>query len=168
MTAVRRLPIGLVVAGIISAGCTMLASRPLELAPGHRVVVGRVELSGVEGAEGLLEVVREDRAYQASLPIDRSLAEFAVGLPPGRYRVTRLRAWKDARAMPSQVVWDLPPLAFVVGHDPAVYIGTLRVDSSFGRVRVSVVDEQAATLRVLRARYPNVPATVARSLAAPA
>ncbi|MBI4012824.1 MAG: hypothetical protein HY359_10970 [Candidatus Rokubacteria bacterium] len=163
-----RLAVVLLMVGVAGAGCAALGPQPLDLAPGQRVVLGRVELIGFEGAEGLLEIVREDRAFEHALPVGRSASDFAIGLPPGRYRVTRLRAWKDREAVPTQVVWDLAPLVFVVGPDPAVYIGTLKLGSNFGRVQVSVVDELEATLRVLRAWYPNLPAIVVRALVTPA
>ena len=169
MTPLGRLAAGLFLAGLAAAACGALRPAPLDLAPGQRVVLGRVDLSGFEAKEGLLEIVREDRAFEYALPVGRTAPEFAIGLPPGRYRLVRLRAGKDRASTPTQVVWDLGPLTFEVGADPAVYIGTLRFASTFGRVvQVSVVDELEDTLRVLRVWYSNLPATVARALVTPA
>lgn len=168
MTPLGRLVAGLFLAGLGATGCGALRPAPLDLAPGQRVVLGRVDLSGFEAQEGLLEIVRDDRTFEYALPVGRAPREFAIGLPPGRYRLTRLRAGKDRQGTPNQVVWDLVPLTFEVGADPAVYIGTLRFASTFGGVQVSVVDELEDTLRVLRVWYSDLPATVARALVTPA
>ncbi len=169
MSRVGRLASALLLVGLAAVGCGAFRPAPLDLAPGQRVVLGRVDLSGFEAKEGLLEIVREDRAFEYALPVGRTAPEFAIGLPPGRYRLVRLRAGKDRASTPNQVAWDLGPLTFEVGADPVVYIGTLRFGSTFGRlVRVSVVDELEDTLRVLRRWYPDLPATAARALVTPA
>jgi hypothetical protein len=70
--------------------------------------------------------------------------------------------------VPNQVVWDLSPVDFEVGAEPAIYIGTLRFNLAFGRLRIVVVDEFDDTLRVVRRWHPDLPDPVVRSLASPA
>jgi hypothetical protein len=149
-------------------GCGALGPAPIDLAPGQRVVFGRVDLSGAPLTNGILEIVRVDGNVAVSLPLALTPREFAIGLPPGRYRVTELRGSKDGRIAPNQVVWGLR-LAFVVGPEPATYIGTVRFAGAFDQqLSVSVEDELDDTLRVLRRRYSNLPATTARALLGPA
>jgi hypothetical protein len=159
--AVRLLPVLAVL-----AGCGALAPQPVDVAPGQRVVVGRVDLSGLEITEGIVDIVRQDGSFGREVWIGRDAAEFAVGLPAGRYGIVRFRGAKDGRTL-SEFIRYLN-VGFDVGDAPAVYIGTLRLASGFGPgVRVTVVDEMEETLRVLRTRYSDLPPTATRALMTP-
>jgi hypothetical protein len=150
----------------VLAGCGVLRPQPIDVAAGQRVVLGRIDLSAMDVNQGILEVFRQDGAYNRELAIDPGAGEFAVGMPPGRYRIVRFRGLKDGRT-PTDYIRYLN-VGFDVGDEPAVYIGTLRMHSGFGvTVRATVVDEMEATLRVLRSRYSDVPATATRALMIP-
>jgi len=149
-------------------GCALVQPRPLDVPPGHRVVLGRVDLFGFVGREGVLEIVKEDGTFSHGLVAGPGAREFAIVLPPGRYRIVGLRATNYPRTFPpGGPVWNLD-LSFEVVSDPAVYIGTLRVTSGFGEdLEVVVADESEDTIRVLSAWYPNLPRPIARALAVP-
>jgi hypothetical protein len=149
------------------AGCAALGPQPLDVAPGQRVVLGRVDLSALDVTAGIVDVVRQDGGFSRELQIARDGPEFAVGLPPGRYRIVQFRGSKDARTMSDQFVLYLN-VGFDVGEEPALYIGTLRLHTAFGgRARVTVLDEMEGTLRVLRSRYSDVPPEPTRALMIP-
>jgi hypothetical protein len=151
--------------GLAALGCALWPA-PLDVPPGHRAVLGRVDLAGFEVPEATLDIVREDGTFNATISAGPGRRDFALALPPGRYRVTRIVAVKD-RATPSVIGWPLR-LAFEVGSEPAIYIGTLRVGSTLGTtVRVTVVDEYEDTLRTLRALYSELPQPVTRRLLTP-
>lgn len=163
--------LGLTLAGslmlVLLAGCAALWPGPLEVPPGHRAVLGRVDLAGFEVPQATLDIVKEDGTFNATVSAGPGRRDFALALPPGRYRVTRIVAIKD-RSTSSVSGWPLN-LAFEVGPEPAIYIGTLRVGSTLGpAVRVSVVDEYEDTLRALRALYSDLPQPVTRRLMTPA
>jgi hypothetical protein len=162
---IARFRLVLVLSGL--AGCGAFAPQPVDVAPGHHVVLGRVDLSALEVSEGIVDIARQDGQFNHELRIGLGAAEFAVGLPPGRYRIFRFRGAKDGRTLSDDYIRYLN-VGFDVGDAPAVYIGTLRVFSDFGPVaRVTVLDEMEATLRVLRGRYSDVPPTPIRSLMTP-
>jgi hypothetical protein len=148
------------------AACAALA-QPVDVAPGQRLVVGRIDLSGLEETEGIVDVVRQDGAFSRELAIGPGTAEFALGMPPGHYRIITFRGAKSGRTLSDQFIRYLN-VSFDVGDDPAVYIGTLRVTSGFGpKAQVTVIDEMERTLRVLRSRYSDLPAAPARALMTP-
>ncbi len=148
-------------------GCAGLLRPPLDVPPGQRVVLGRLDLSAFDVGEGLLEIIREDGTFHETVRAGLSHRDFVVALPPGAYRVVRLRAFRDGRKFPNDPIWDLR-LAFDVGPEPAIYIGTLRLRSHLGhRLDTQVLDEYDDTLRVLRARHPDLPDVVGRSLLRP-
>lgn len=154
--------LALVLGGL--AGCAAVHRPVLDPAPGHHVVLGRLDLSRFEVPEGILEIVREDGTFEEAVRAGELRREFALTLPPGRYRVVRLRAFRDGRAVPTQAVWDLEA-TFEVGGAPAVYVGTLEVTAAPGsRPRLRVLDQYADTLGVLRGQYADLPAAVARRL----
>jgi hypothetical protein len=165
---VHRGRFALLVLWLTTAGCGLARPAPLDVPPGQRVVVGRVDFAATDIAQGFLEVLREDRTFESALPVVRGTSDFAITLPPGRYRIARMRGAKDGPTVPNQMVWDLKPLVFEVGEDPAIYIGTLRFSLAFGQLRVFVVDEFDETLQVVRRWHPDLPAPVVRSLASPA
>ena len=152
---------------LIAVGCAALRPLSLDVPPGHRAVLGRLDVTGLGLSEGILELVKEDRTFEDTIHVSLGWREFAIALPPGRYLVTRLRAFKDSRFYPDLPLWDLK-LAFDVGLEPAVYIGTLRFGARAGRsMSIQVLDEYEDTLRTLRTRYSDLPATAARSLLQP-
>jgi hypothetical protein len=164
----RRSAAALLVLWLAAAGCALTRPAPLEVPPGQRMVLGRVDLTATDIPEGYIEIVRDDRTFDYALPISRGTSDFAIALPPGRYSIARLRGGKDGPRVPNQVVWDVTPVTFEVGAEPAIYIGTLRFTPSLGRFRVVVVDEFDDTLRVVRRWHPDLPTPVVRSLASPA
>jgi hypothetical protein len=150
-----------------AAACAGMRRPALDPPPGHRAVLGRLDLSRFEVRDGMIEIVRDDGTFTESVRAGWGRAEFAITLPPGRYLVTRLRAFQDGREFPNDVVWDVG-LAFDVGAEPAVYIGTVRVNPLTGRrLQVEVVDEYDDTVQRLRARYADIPDVVTRALAVP-
>jgi hypothetical protein len=159
--------IGVALMLLVATGCGAVRPQPLDLGPGQHIVLGGIDLSGFEVTEGIVDIVRDDQTFQQQVRAGLGAREFAIGLPPGRYRVTQLRASHDSRSVPNQVIWDLG-LTFQVDGGPAVYVGTLRVDGAFaGRLRYRVLDELDDTLRILRGRYTNMPVTANRVLMAP-
>jgi hypothetical protein len=156
----------LLVAGLaLGAGCAGVRRPALDPPPGHRTVLGRFDLSRFEVRHGLVEIVRDDGTFTEFVPVSWDRSEFAITLPPGRYLVTRLRAFQDGRTFPNDAVWDLG-LTFDVGAEAAVYIGTLRVAPGAGRrLRIDVIDEYDDTVRRLRSRYADIPDAVLRALA---
>jgi hypothetical protein len=136
----------------------------LDLPPGHQAVVGRIDLSGFDRREAILPLVREDRAYVWELRVGPGSADFVIGLPPGRYRVTELRVADDLRTLADQPFRQMS-LELEVGRQP-VYVGTVRLASRFGGVvTVEVVDDYEATLGRVRARHRDLAGPVARVLA---
>jgi hypothetical protein len=163
----RRRLAGLLLAGWALAGCAALGGR-VDVPPGHRIVVGAVDLTRFEDAEALLDIVRADRTYQQSVRVSPVQRRFVVTLPPGFYRITRIVLLDSGVATPNQVAYDLP-VAFEVGDAPTVYVGTLRIIRDFdSRVRVEVLDEYDRTVPALRARHPEIREPVARALMRPA
>jgi hypothetical protein len=155
----------LVLAGL--AGCAALAPQPVDVAPGQRIVLGRIDLSALDVTAGIVDVVRQDGGFNRELQVSRDGAEFAVGLPPGRYRIVQFRGSKDARTASDQFILYLN-VGFDVGDAPAIYIGTLRLHTAFsGRARATVLDEMEPTLRMLRSRYSDLPPEPTRALMTP-
>jgi hypothetical protein len=149
------------------AGCGLMRPRLLDVPPGQRAVLGRVDLSLFTASEVLIQIVRTDGAFQHELYVGRGPQDFAIALPPGRYVVTEVRpidqrlAFGNSRPRPVRV-------AFEVGPEPAVYVGTLRLVSALGSgVQFTIADEFATTVPALRARYSDIPAEVARSIFQP-
>ncbi len=151
----------------VALGCAALRPAPLDLLPGQRVVLGRIDVSRLEASEAVVEIVKEDGSYWQDLRVSASPQEFVVGLPPGRYRVARVRLLVDRPGSPNNTVWRLG-VAFEVGDAPAVYVGTLRLVSRLAAEPVvRVDDEYADTVRAVRAHYTEIPAPVARVLMTP-
>jgi hypothetical protein len=155
----------LVVVGL--AGCAGLGPQPIDMAPGQRVVLGRIDLSRLDVTDGIVDVVRQDGGFNRELRIGRDGNEFAVGLPPGRYRIIQFRGTKDGRTLSDQFILHLN-VGFDVGDAPAIYIGTLRLTTGFGsRAQATVLDEMEGTLRMLRSRYSDLPTAPTRALMTP-
>lgn len=149
-------------------GCALARPTPLDLPPGHRAVLGRIDLSRFEALEALLEIVREDGAFRHDLRMGLGRRDFAITLPPGHYRIFRVRLVDDRQTSPTQTIREIR-VAFDVGPEPTVYIGTLQLISTFAqKLHVSVLDEFDDTVPALRARHPDIAEPVARSLFRPA
>ncbi len=148
-------------------GCALFRPTPLEVPPGHGVVVGRVELVGFPVADAALDILKDDGTFSDVVLAGVGHRDFALVLPRGRYRITQLRVMRDV-GEGDQATWPLR-LTFEVGTEPAAYIGTLRLSATFGQaIRVSVADEYEDTLRAVRALYTGLPEPVARRLLTPA
>lgn len=151
---------------VTGAGCAVFRPEPLDVPPGQRVVVGRIVLEGFDLTEAIVEIVRDDRSFDHALPVGIARRDFLIMLPPGRYRITTLRAFKDRDAVSSNPIVDLKA-SFEVGLEPAVYIGTLRIGSRFGQSpAVTVADDYEETVRTLRGQHPDLP-EVTRQLLTP-
>lgn len=168
-TARRRVRATLLAAALVAgAGCSMLGPQRLDIEPGFAVIVGEIDMRSVPEPQGLLQMVREDGAVRYDLPVQRGPFRFAVPLPPGRYRMVSLRVIDTAQVSPDHIDY-LVGATFDVTM-PAVYLGTVRFErEQFGaiRLRVVVVDDFDRTVPAVRARYPDLPATVERSLLRP-
>ena len=161
---VRRACLLLLGALLAPAACAVVGPAMLDVPPGHHAVLGRVELGGFVPPEGVVDLEKVDGTFGQQLPIGAGERDFAIGLPPGRYRVVALHAFRTQRNVSNETVFPLG-LIFDVGPEPATYVGTLRIDAEFGdRVRVQVADEYDQTVGRLRARYRDLPATAARRL----
>jgi hypothetical protein len=90
-----------------------------------------------------------------------------ITLPPGHYLINNLRINEQGRTGPETTNFRIA-VRFDVG-DLAVYIGTLQIErvSFLRQLRVTVKDEYESFVPAIRARYPELPATITRSLAAP-
>jgi hypothetical protein len=140
----------------------------LDVPPGHRLVLGGVDLTRFGESRVLIEIARDDGTYRRDLPVDASWSPFVVTLPPGRYQITRLRVAESGRTLQDETAFVLR-VEFEVGDAAAVYVGTLTIERVvFGRqLRVTVRDEYDRTVPGIRARHPDLPPVVARALMRP-
>ncbi len=163
----RRGVVALVVAALAAAGCAAFREEPLDVPPGHRLVLGEVAVSGFGEPHVTLDIAREDGTYRHELPIDAARSAFVITLPPGRYQVIRLRLTESGRTLQDELMFPLR-IEFQVG-DAAVYVGTIQIERVvFGRqLRVLVQDEYDRTVPALRGRRPELPPVVVRGLARP-
>jgi hypothetical protein len=147
----------------IAAGCG-LGRSPLDVPPGHRLVLGEVAISAFPEPRVVLDIVREDGSIRHELPVDLSVSPFVIALPPGRYQVTRLRMNESGRVFPEEGAFPLR-VTFEVGEAPAVYVGRLQIERVvFARqLQVTVRDDYERAVPEFRARYPDLPATIARA-----
>jgi hypothetical protein len=151
--------------GIVAlAGCGGFRGASLDVPPGHRVVMGEVVVSGLSESQVLLDIVREDGSFRHELPIDFRRSPFIITLPPGRYQITRLRYNDMGRNFPEDLTFPLQ-VSFDVGDAAAVYVGRLQIERVvFARqLRVTVRDDYERAVPEFRARYPELPANIARA-----
>ena len=153
---------------MVAGGCAGFGRAPLDVPPGHQAVLGEIVVAGFSEPSVVLDIAREDGSYRLDLPVDGGRSQFVITLPSGRYRISRLRLNESRRSFPEEV-WFQVGVGFEVGTT-AVYVGTLRIEHVvFGRhVRVTVRDEYERTVPAARARYPDLPPVVARTLMRPA
>jgi hypothetical protein len=166
---VKRLALAAVALAIATAGCAMFRREPLDVPPGHQVVLGEVVVAGFGAPPHVvLEIAREDGSFRHELPVDAVRSTFVITLPPGRYLVQRLRINESGPSFPEEV-WFRVGTEFTVG-DTAVYVGTLELARVvFNRqLRVTVQDEYERAVTALRTQYPELPRVVGRALMRPA
>jgi hypothetical protein len=143
----------------------MLRREPLDVPPGHQLVLGEVAISGFKELSFVLDIAREDGTFRHELAVDAVKTAFVITLPPGRYNVTRLRLNESGRVQPEDLAYRVG-LEFQVG-DAAVYVGTLQFERVvFARqLRIRVQDEYERTVPSLRDRHPDLPPVVTRGVA---
>ena len=158
-----RAVVAVVAATAIAAGCG-LRRAPLDVPPGHRLVLGEIAISAFAEPRVVLDIAREDGSFRHELPVDLSVSPFVITLPPGRYQVTRLRINENGRTFPEEASFPLR-VTFEVGDAPAVYVGRLQIERVvFARqLRVTVRDDYERAVPEFRARYPDLPSTIARA-----
>jgi len=164
-----RGPLAALVSGaLLAAGCSVFRTEPLDVPPGQQVVMGEVVVVGFGvPPHVVLDIAREDGAVRHELPVDLSRSPFLITLPPGRYQVQRLRINESGSSFPEEP-WFRVGAEFLVG-DTAVYVGTLQLERVvFARnLTVRVQDEFDRLVPELRARYPELPPVIGRSLMRP-
>jgi hypothetical protein len=149
-----------------AGGCAVLGGGRLDFPQGYHMVMGATDLRALQEPQGILVIEREDGAVRYDLPVDRGPAPFVIPLPPGRYRVQRLRVTDSGPMSRDQMTYELPG-TFEVSA-PAVYVGTLRLERDrFATVHLVVIDDFDRTVSRLRAQYPEIPAGVTRALVRP-
>jgi hypothetical protein len=152
---------------MVASGCAAFRREPLDVPPGQQVVLGEVFIAGFSQPHVVLDISREDGSYQHELAVDATRSPFVITLPPGRYRIARLRINESGQAFPEEA-WFRIGVVFDVGNT-AVYLGTLLLERiAFARqLRVVVKDEYERILPELRARYPELPPVVGRAIMRP-
>lgn len=163
----RRWLAVLALGAIAPAGCAAFREAPLDVPPGHQVVLGEVFAAGFREPSLVLDIVREDGSYRHELPIDTVRRPFVITLPPGRYQIPRLRINESGRVFPEET-WFQVGVEFEVGRT-AVYVGTLELERVVfaRRLRVTVRDEFERAVPPMRARHPELPPVVARAVMRP-
>jgi hypothetical protein len=149
----------------VAPGCGIARRAPLDVPPGHRLVLGEIALAGFSEPRWALDIAREDGSFRHELPVDFSRSPFVITLPPGRYLVTRLRVNDIGRNFPDEVTFPLRA-SFEVADAAAVYVGRLEIERvAFARqLRLTVRDDYERAVPEFRARYPDLPPTIARAL----
>jgi hypothetical protein len=147
--------------------CATFRREPLDVPPGHQLVMGEVSLSGFGEPRVVIDIAREDGTFRHELAVDAARTPFVITLPPGRYQVTRLRLNESGRTYTDETGYPIR-VEFEV-RDAAVYVGTLRLERIVfaGQMRVLVQDEYDRTVPALRGRYPELPPVVVRGLMRP-
>ena len=150
------------------AACGAFRPAPLDVPPGHRIVLGEFVLSGFPTAHVILDFSREDGSFQDSITIDAMRSPFVITLPPGHYVIKNLRINDQGRTGPETTnFW----ISVTFDADaPATYVGTVRIErvSFLRQLRITVEDEYDTAIPMIRARQPGLPTEIARSLMRPA
>jgi hypothetical protein len=160
----RRRLTALVAGALLVAGCGAFRSGPIDVPPGHRIVLGEVRLTGFPTTHVILDLAREDGSFQEQLVIDAQRSPFVITLPPGHYLINNLRINDMGRTGPETTNFRIA-VAFDVDA-PAVYTGTLRIErvSFLRELRITVDDEYETAVPAMRERHPELPPEIARSL----
>jgi hypothetical protein len=159
-----RSVVAVVAATAIAAGCGGFRPSLPEVPPGHRLVLGEVLIAGFSEPRVVLDIVRDDGTIRHELPVDLTLSPFVIVLPPGRYQVTRLRINESGRTFPEESHFPVGA-TFAVADSAAVWVGRLQIERVvFARqLRVTVLDDYERAMPEFRARYPELPPTIARA-----
>ncbi|MGH7359325.1 MAG: hypothetical protein ACREJR_10980 [Candidatus Rokuibacteriota bacterium] len=159
-----RSVVAVVAAAAIAVGCGGFRRSLPEVPPGHRLVLGQIFIAGFSEPRVVLDIVRDDGTIRHELAVDLTLSPFVIVLPPGRYQVTRLRINESGRSFPEEAFFPVGA-SFVVGDAAAVYLGQLQIERVvFARqLRVTVLDDYERAMPEFRARYPELPSTIARA-----
>jgi hypothetical protein len=161
----RRWLAVLAVGALLVAGCGAFRREPLDVPPGHKVVLGEIVVSGFPNPHLVFDLAREDGAFQLELPVDATRSPFVITVPPGHYVIKNVRVNEQGRTGPESTNFRVS-ITFDVG-DPAVYVGTLRIErvNFLRQLRVTVKDEYESAVPAMRSRFPGLPAEITRSLA---
>ena len=159
-----RSVVAVVAATAIAVGCGAFRRSLPDVPPGHRLVLGEIFIAGFSEPRVVLDIVREDGTIRHELAVDLTLSPFIIVLPPGRYQVTRLRINESGRSFPEEAFFPVGA-TFDVGDAAAVYVGQLQIERVvFARqLRVTVLDDYERAVPEFRARYPELPSTIARA-----
>jgi len=158
----------LVAGALVVAGCSAFRREPIDVPPGHRIVLGEIALNGFPTTHLILDFTREDGGFQDSITIDATRSPFVITLPPGHYLIKNLRVNEQGRTGPETTNYWIA-VAFDVDA-PATYVGTVRIERQtfLRQLRITVDDEYETAVPMIRARYPGLPSEIARSLMRPA
>ena len=164
----RRRFAALVAAALGIVACGAFRPEPVDVPPGHRIVLGEIALTGFPTTHLILDFSREDGAFQDSITIDAMRSSFVITLPPGHYVIKNLRINEQGRTGPETTNFWIS-----VGFDvdaPATYVGTVRIErvAFLRQLRITVDDEYETAIPMLRERHPGLPSEIARSLMRPA
>jgi len=166
VSAARRRA-ALAVGALLMVACGAFRREPLDVPPGHAVVLGEIFINGFATPHLTLDLSREDGGFQEQLPIDTMRSPIVMTLPPGHYLINNLRINEQRATGPETTNFRIT-VKFDVGA-PVVYIGTLQIErvAFLRQLRVTVKDEYERFVPAIREQYPELPAEIARSLAEP-
>jgi hypothetical protein len=167
VVGLRRLT-ALAVGALLVAGCGAFRREPLDVPPGHRIVLGEILVNGFSTTHLVLDFNREDGQFPDSITIDSQRSTFVITLPPGHYLIRNLRINEQGRTGPETTNFWIA-VAFDVDA-AATYTGTLKIErvAFLRQLRITVDDEYETAVPAIRERYPELPAEITRSLMRPA
>ncbi|HEX2501344.1 MAG TPA: hypothetical protein VHO73_07775 [Methylomirabilota bacterium] len=154
----------LALGAVLVAGCAAFRREPLDVPPGHQIVLGEILLWGFSEQSLRLDFARDDGTFRLDVSVGAGRSPLVITLPPGRYQVVRLRINDIGRTFPMETSFPVG-VVFEVGRT-AAYVGTLEIERArFGsEVRVEVRDDYERTVSEMRGRYPELPPVVVRAL----
>jgi len=163
----RRRLAALAVGVFLVAGCGAFRREPLDVPPGHRVVLGEILTNGFSTTNLALDISREDGSFPESITIDARRSPLVITLPPGHYVIRNLRVNDQGRTGPETTNFWIAVMFDV--DAPATYVGTLRIErvAFLRQLRITVDDEYESAVPAFRERYPELPSEIARSLMRP-
>ena len=107
----------LTLGAFLAAGCAVFRREPLDVPPGHRLVLGGIDITRFGDSHVVLEIAHAEGGYRHELPVDVPRTSFVITLPPGRYQVLRLRLAEMGRTFANQTIFPLQ-VGFDVGTRP--------------------------------------------------